>query len=391
MKRLTLCLVLVALLLTGCHSPKTPQSDDLPDLSALKAYSLTKVDQSEYDGIESSFLQTFQQEVCTAEEMQKYVDAMLTDDDRIWLESSDLQIEAGRFMPMGMPAVRVVAPIDDLRRFHLGGMLYGRPIYADFAYALSPEGYFVGQVQDGNLHVTWSICRIEGYEQNDLPPIVFDGPGQADEFRWAPDGWLYFKIHEEHYKMHVDIPMTQNCRIQDVEVSELEFKDALMRADQENIIRSNRGPDAADTATLKAWAKWSGTSLDLLEEEPGYIMFEGFCDCIEIAIGDYCCTLVKGDTVQMESCGMALSADWPRYFGGVNMEYGAGEAEVPSYVYIYPLLPDFEHVGKPYIYQTTPQWTAEGRYAFWAADGWFYVEGYDRKKAHTVYHKLHLP
>ena len=391
MKKLTFCLALVALLLTGCHHPKTSQDDTWQYLSALKEYSLTKVDPSEYDGIDASYLQTFRPEACTTEEMQGYIDALLSEDDRVWLESGDLELEVGHFMPMGMPAVRVVAPIDDMRRFHLCATHDSRPVYADFAYALSPEGYFIGQVQDGNLHVTWSICRVDGYEQSEIQVIVFDGPSQADEFRWASGGWLYFKMADEYYKMHVDIPVTQNCHMQDVEVSEAEFSDALMRAGQYNIIRADRDPDADDTVAVLAWAKRDGTSFNPFDEDPSYIQFEGFYECIEVAIGDYCCTFIKGDTMDMQSCDMKVSADWPRYFGGINMEWGAGNAEVPAFIYIYPVLSDHKHVGRPYIYQTTPEWQPTGRYHFWAAGDWFYVEGYERMNDRIVYHKIHLP
>jgi hypothetical protein len=130
---------------------------------------------------------------------------------------------------------------------------------------------------------------------------------------------------------------------------------------------------------------------DFIMEERAYVWYEPGYECLEIAIGDFCCTRLKGDTVDMQACMMALSADVPRFFAGVNMEWGAGETEVPAYIYFYLLLPDDEHVGKPYIYQTTPAWYPTGRHYFWAADGWFYIEGYDRKNEKNVYHKLHLP
>ena len=184
--------------------------------------------------------------------------------------------------------------------------------------------------------------------------------------------------------------MTPNCSLQDIEVTLQEFEDAWMRADQENMIRSDREPDAADTAALRAWAKRDGTSLDPLEEEPGYISFEETCECIEIAIGDYCYTILKDDTVAMQACGMVLSADWPRYFAGFNMDWGADDSDEPAYICIYPVTPDLSHVGTPYIYQTTPDWKPTGCRCFWASDGWLYVEGYDSKNDQTVYHKLHL-
>ena len=389
MKHTVFLVVMATLVMVGCNSPKV-QSADTQAVSVLDSLNIIKITKSEYDAVDTSFNQTFCPEKCTEKEIRQIVDVMLDEQDRVWFNDGDLSIEVGHFKPMGMPAVRIVAPIDDLRRFHLGGILFGRPLYADFAYALSPEGYFVGQVQDGNLNVTWNICRIDGYEQRDLPQITFDGPRQADEFRWAQDGWLYIKMDDEYFKLHVDIPMTQNCSMKDIEVSRQEFEDAYMRSGQENMIRGDRQPDAEDTATLRAWAKRDGTSLDPLEEEPGYISFEYTSDCIELAIGDYCCTLLKGDTVAMQTCGMVLSADCPRYFGGVNMDWGEGELQEPAYIYIYQLSSDHQHVVRSYIYQTTPAWEPTQKRCFWGAGRWFYVEGYDRKNNRVVYHKLHL-
>lgn len=376
---------------------------------------ITKVSRKEYEGLNSTYRQTFQLEAFDSNEYQQWVSDVLDEQERTWLEQGDLWLETGRFLPMGLPAVHVVAPIDDLRRFYLNKMKYTSPIHADFAYALSPEGYFVGQVADGNLRVVWSIARIDGYEQNDLPPIVFDlgtqldssssvpfwKGGMADEFRWASGGRLYFKSGNEYYKLHVDIPIKQNCQMEDIEVSEEEFfKVMKYSVQQENMIRSNRDPDAADTALLRSWGGKNYT-FDLLAEESDYVWYEPGYECIEIVLGDFCCTRLKGDTVDMQACEMALSADVPRYFAGVNMEWGAGDAEVPAYIYIYPLLPSIsqnhegermpEHIGKPYIYQTTPAWYPIGRHYFWAADGWFYIEGVDRNNSRTVYHKLHLP
>ena len=355
---------------------------------------ITKVSQLEYLKLDRSFQQTFQQQAFDSNEYRQWVEAVLDEQERIWLDNGDLYLEAGRFMPMGMPAVRIAAPIDDLRRFYLNNMRYGTSIHADFAYALSPEGYFVGQVQyAGDLRVVWHIARIDGYEQIDLPPIVFDTPpGHADEFRWAPGGWLYFKRGDEYFKLHVDIPVTQNCRMQDIEISEEEFFKVMKSAEQkENIMSHDRTPDATDTAILSQWAGIDLLSFDLISEECGYVSYEPGYECLEIAVGDYCCTRLKGDTVDMEACMMALSASSPRYFAGVNMEWGAGDVEVPGYIYIYPLSSDNRHVGTPFIYQTTPEWFPQGRHYFWAADGWFYVEGYDRKSDRPVYHKLHLP
>ena len=352
---------------------------------------IMKVSQLEYLKLDCSTQQTFQKEAFDSNEYQQWVESVLDEQERTWLDNGDLYFEAGRFMPMGMPAVRVVSPIDDQRRFYLNNMRYGNSFHADFAYALSPEGYFVGQVQHGgDLRVVWHIGRIDGYEQIDLPPIVFDTPpGHADEFRWAPGGWLYFKRGDEYFKLLVDMPVTQNCRMEDVEVTEEEFFKVMKSAEpQENMIHEERTPDATDTAILNQWAQNLLMSFDMVSEDVAYQWYAPGLEYLEIAIGDYCCTRLKGDTVDMEACMMVLSASSPHYFAGVNMEWGAGDVEVPGYIYIYPLLPDNRHVGKPYIYQTTPEWLPQGRHYFWASDGWFYIEGYDRKNGCPVYHKV---
>ena len=281
------------------------------------------------------------------------------------------------FTPAAMPEMQKVS----LREYERVGK------------APSPEGYMIEQTQDSVRRIVWRIFRIDGFEQQELQPIVFYGPeGWADEFRWAPGGWLYIKRGDNHYKLHVDIPLTQNCRMKDVEVSEEEFKKAML-SDQYNQIRSDRAPDAADTVALHAWARREFLPVEFVNEESGYVRYEGGYECLEIAVGDYCCTLLKHDTTAMQSCDMSLSADIPHYFGGVNMEWGAGDSEVPAYIYIYPLLADGKHVGEPYIYQTTPAWAPTGRYgyAFWGEGGWFYVEGYIPHTDRTVYHKVHLP
>ena len=276
------------------------------------------------------------------------------------------------FTPAAMPEMQKVS----LREYERVGK------------APSPEGYRVEQTQDSAGRIVWRIFRIDGFEQQELQPIVFYGPeGWADEFRWAPGGWLYLKRGDSHYKLHADIPISQNCRMKDVEVGEAEFRKAML-SEQHNQTRSDRTPDAA---ALKSWARRESLPVELVNEESGYVAFEGGYECLEIAVGDYCCTLLKHDTTAMQSCDMALSVDIPRYFGGVNMEWGAGDSEVPAYIYIYPLLADGKHVGKPYIYQTTPAWAPTGRYAFWGAGGWLYVEGTVPHTDRIVYHKVRLP
>lgn len=181
--------------------------------------------------------------------------------------------------------------------------------------------------------------------------------------------------------------------LMDIEISEAEFFAELERAGQENMIRADRDLDAGDTAAVMAWWRKHDNSPDILSialEDCEGMFYEGL-ETLEIVVGDYCVTRLKHDTVDMAACSMSLSAAG-HLFGGINMEWGAGDAGLPSYIYIYPLLPDYEHVGQPYIYQTTPAWEPSGRphRDFWGPHGWFYVEGYDRKQDKYVYHRLHI-
>lgn len=122
----------------------------------------------------------------------------------------------------------------------------------------------------------------------------------------------------------------------DIEISEAEFFGALMIADQENWMRADSLLSADDTVDIMAFS-----------------------------VREY-------------------------LIGGINMQWGSGDPDLPAYVVVYPLLPDDKHVGDPYTYQTTPEWTPTGRHAFWGAYGWFYVEGYDSKNDRYVYHRLHI-
>ncbi len=174
----------------------------------------------------------------------------------------------------------------------------------------------------------------------------------------------------------------------DIELSEAEFKKAMSQVSQKDQESSARTPDAADTAALQSWGKANELELETFLPECSFLHYTPNIDALEIAIGDFCCTRLKEDTVDMVSCGMVLSPTSPRYFGGIKIEIGAGEPDCPAYIYLYPLLADGRHVGKPFVLETTKKWLPSGLDMFWGTDGCFYVGGYDHHANHAVYHKL---
>ena len=104
-------------------------------------------------------------------------------------------------------------------------------------------------------------------------------------------------------------------------------------------------------------------------------------------VGDNCCTRLLGDTVCMPACNMVLSAS--HFLAGINTVWGAGPAEMPAFIYIYPYPTDSRHVGAPFIYQTTPRWTPS--HYFWGEDDWLFVEGWNPQTQQSCYHKVRLP
>ena len=114
---------------------------------------------------------------------------------------------------------------------------------------------------------------------------------------------------------------------------------------------------------------------------------EGGPAFVELAVGDNCCTRLLGDTVCMPACNMVLSAS--HFLAGINTVWGAGPAEMPAFIYIYPYPTDSRHVGAPFIYQTTPRWTPS--HYFWGEDDWLFVEGWNPQTQQSCYHKVRLP
>lgn len=174
------------------------------------------------------------------------------------------------------------------------------------------------------------------------------------------------------------------CPFEDVEITAAEFDSALHFSDQHHYIRSEREPNATDTAYFREWLKKENQPASLFDmDECCCCTFEG-TDFIEMGLGDYCCTRFHDDTTIMPLCNMSLSADG--YIAGISIEWG-GLGDEPAYIYFYPC--DLRgHPGRPLIYQTTPKWAPSGRKECWGLHGWFYVEGYDRTADKYVYHKV---
>lgn len=179
-----------------------------------------------------------------------------------------------------------------------------------------------------------------------------------------------------------DVATQSECPFEDVEITAAEFDSAKFFADQYNYIRSEREPNATDTAYFLEWLKKTNQESLFDMDECSCCTFEG-TDFIEMGLGDYCCTRFHDDTTIMPLCNMRLTADG--FIAGISIEWG-GLGDEPTYIYFYPC----DLMGKPghpLIYQTTPKWAPTGRKEFWNS-GWFFVEGYDRMADKYVYHKV---
>ena len=112
---------------------------------------------------------------------------------------------------------------------------------------------------------------------------------------------------------------------EDVRISQAEFEEASLRSDQYQMIRSERTPDAKDSTIVREWARAIGLDFEDCMEERGFVYFS-----------PYDCTTDK--------------------------------------------------LGKPYVYKTPPRWWPVGD-SFWGADGWFFIQGWDKER-NTEYHKV---
>lgn len=185
------------------------------------------------------------------------------------------------------------------------------------------------------------------------------------------------------------IEVTQNGIVwEDVMISEVEFQAAALDRNQWQMIRSERTPDKKDSSIVREWAKEIGEKdVDYCMKECGYYNFEGNGSIIELAMGDYCCTRTHNDTTRIPACWMSLSTDnlLAGYFTDV-IYWDAPFEEAEGIVYIYPYDYTSDKFGKPYIYKTPPRWYPCGE-SFWGADGWFFIQGWDKDR-NNEYHRV---
>ncbi len=185
------------------------------------------------------------------------------------------------------------------------------------------------------------------------------------------------------------VEVTQNGIVwEDVRISEAEFEAASLAKNHYQKTRFERTPDANDSAIVREWAKEIGEKdEDYCMKECGYYNFDGNGSIIELAMGDYCCTRTQNDTTRIETCWLSLSTDnlLASYFTDV-IYWDAPFEEAEGIVYIYPYDYTSDKFGKPYIYKTPPRWWPCGE-SFWGADGWFFIQGWD-KAGNVEYHKV---
>lgn len=184
------------------------------------------------------------------------------------------------------------------------------------------------------------------------------------------------------------VEVTQNGIVwEDVRISEATFDAASRVKEQYQRIRSERTPDKKDSAIVRKWAKEIGFDYEDCMEECGFYDFEGCGHIVELAAGDYCCTHTHNDTTRIETCWMSLSTDnlLASYFTDV-IYWDAPFEGAEGIVYIYPYDCTSDKLGKPYVYKTPPRWWPCGD-SFWGADGWFFIQGWDRE-GNTEYHKV---
>ena len=185
-------------------------------------------------------------------------------------------------------------------------------------------------------------------------------------------------------------PPRAGYTFEDVEITAAEFDSAAMCAGQWQYIRSDREPIAEDTAIVRDYfAKYGLEFFPEAMDECGFYQFE-LHSAIEICAGDYCETRFLDDTTNLVGFDVVLGTE---AVGCVYLQWGSGDMlNEPEYVYIYPMNLDAKEegkpfIGKPYIYETTPEWCPTCDRQFWGEGNWFYVEGFNRDNE-KVYHKV---
>ena len=356
----------------------------------LVAQDYARVSKAEFERHRHRYNQLFDTNAFSPEErlqvIDTYYNTILSDQEKDLFAQGALTIQVGRFFPSAIKGVYIQHPIEGHSRMYLNDMLY-MYIPCD-TYALSRDGLLAtGSFNLDSLQGHLTIVSLQGWEIASLSP--FNLSFTPYDFNWVNDEWLYFRGGYDYYKTRVTPPAhRENCLMDDIEISHHEYLVAQSHAKRYNLDRYDRQPTAADTAAVRQFAHNDNILYAIVLEELYAGQFgEGGPAFVELAVGDNCCTRLLGDTVCMPACNMVLSAS--HFLAGINTVWGAGPAEMPAFIYIYPYPADSRHVGVPFIYQTTPRWTPS--HYFWGEDDWLFVEGWNPQTQQSCYHKVRLP
>ena len=355
------------------------------------AQDIIRVTAAEYNRHNTRNNQVFETIALSPEEhlqiVDHYYNEVLSQEEKRLVDAEELSLQAGVFLPSSIKAVYVHYPQYGKSHLFLNGM--NIDLYCD-VYALSSEGLLAtGTTNDETFQSYLSVYSIQGWEL--LPAFQLEYNVTPYDFRWAADGWLYFRGGYDYYKIRITPPPhRENCLMEDLAISHQEFLAAKAQQKRYNVDRYDRLPSGADTSLILSLSKGDVILQQMLWGDCLFGQFgEGGPSFVEIVQGDYCFTRLLADTTDMQSCSMMLSRD--NYFAGINTEWGAGSNEVPAFIYVYPYPDDSRHVSAPYIYQATPAWIPLGTDFFWGADGWLYVDGWNWRTSQSCYHKVRLP
>lgn len=358
---------------------------------AIHAQDIIRVSAAEYNRHDTHNNQVFETLSLSPEEhlqiIDHYYNAVLSQEEKMLFDTGELTLQAGVFLPSGIKAVYLHHSQYGNSRLFLNGM--HDDLYSD-VYALSSDGLLAtGTTNDETFRSFLSVYSIRGWEI--LPVLQREYNVTPYDFRWASDGWLYFRGGYDYYKTRVAPPAhRENCLMEDLAISHQEFLAAKAQQKRYNVDRYDRMPSRIDTTYIQSLSKGDNILQQILFGDCFFGQFgEGGPSFVEIAQGDYCYTRLLSDTTDMQSCSMMLSRD--NFFAGINTEWGAGSNEVPAFIYVYPYPADSRHVSSPYTYQTTPAWIPLGSDFFWGADGWLYVDGWNWRTSQSCYHKVRLP
>ena len=175
-----------------------------------------------------------------------------------------------------------------------------------------------------------------------------------------------------------------NCVVEDLVIPQDEFLVVQAEMSRYNYAERERGIIPEDTDLVLSESNNSSLTFEELMEDVWLGEWpEAGKRNVVISAGDACWTIIHGDTVVVETCGLMLSRN--NELAGIWKEWGAGDDELPAYIY-------FHRIGDSslQIYGTTPAWTPTGREntLFWGPDGWLYIEGIIPNTDHFVWHKI---